>query len=153
MNYCPTCGNRAAEGLSYCKNCGAKLTRPDKEDKPSGLRPESLIGAMTTVFVLGFICTIMLMGVMKVILGLPVDQVLHLALIPVLLILVLEGVFARMLFRSTKKIQRKSDKVLSDHATSELDPAQVRVLPEPLPSVTEHTTRAFEHKRVQDLHD
>jgi hypothetical protein len=153
MHYCSTCGTRVSESLSYCKSCGAKLARREKEDKPTGLRPEALIGAMTTVFVLGFICTIILMGVMKVILGLPVDQVLHLALVPVLMIAILEGIFARMLFRSTKKTQPTSEKALNDHATSELNPGQVRVLPEPLPSVTEHTTRAFESKRVQDLHD
>jgi hypothetical protein len=31
-----------------------------------------------------------------------------------------------------------------DTATKELYAAQARVLPEPVPSVTEHTTRAFE---------
>jgi hypothetical protein len=29
-------------------------------------------------------------------------------------------------------------------ATKELDAAQARALPEPVPSVTEHTTRSFE---------
>ena len=34
--------------------------------------------------------------------------------------------------------------LLKGQATRELDAAQARVLPEPVPSVTEHTTRAFE---------
>jgi hypothetical protein len=33
--------------------------------------------------------------------------------------------------------------------TKELDAAQVRVLPEPMPSVTEHTTRTFEPSFIE----
>lgn len=30
--FCPSCGSEAAEGLSYCKRCGAKLGAAQKDD-------------------------------------------------------------------------------------------------------------------------
>ncbi|HUS09105.1 MAG TPA: hypothetical protein VMZ30_01475, partial [Pyrinomonadaceae bacterium] len=86
-----------------------------------------------------------LMGVMKTVLDLPVERVLGFALVPLLIMLLLEGVFIRLLWRRTQGTKETSDRALSKgQATKELDAAQARVLPEPMSSVTEHTTRAFE---------
>lgn len=90
------------------------------------------------------------MGVMKSVLGLPVERVLGLSLIPFLLMLLLEGVLIRLLFRRNKEARVTIETRLSkDHATNELDAAQPRALAEPLPSVTEHTTRAFDPIHVE----
>jgi hypothetical protein len=70
--------------------------------------------------------------------------VLIFTLLPFLLMLVLEGVFMRLLLPRNRGTE-ESDKVLSkQQSTNELDAAQTRVLPEGMPSVTEHTTRAFD---------
>jgi hypothetical protein len=58
--------------------------------------------------------------------------------------LLVEGVFTwQLLIR--KRGAATGDTALSNaQTTKELDAAQARVLPEPMPSVTEHTTRTFE---------
>jgi hypothetical protein len=54
-------------------------------------------------------------------------------------------VFLRLLFRRKRGAEKAGDTVqLKGQATKELDAAQARVLPEPVSSVTEHTTRALE---------
>ncbi len=142
--YCSTCGVAVAQGLSYCNYCGAKLDRDDRVGNSSELT-ESLIPAMAAVFVLGMISIIVLMGVMKVVLGVSVATILAFTLLPFLLMLVLEGVFIRLLFRRPRGAETAGETVLlKGQATNELDAAQPRVLPEARPSVTEHTTRAFD---------
>ena len=143
--YCSSCGVIVTQGLSYCKNCGAKLTRDDNTNQSSGVKPDLLVTAMVATFIFGLLLITFLMGVMKSVLGLPVDRVLHLALIPFLVMLLIEGVMIRLLFRRNREGQATIDTRLSkEHATNELDAAHPRALPEPLPSVTEHTTRAFD---------
>lgn len=143
--YCSTCGVAVAQGLTYCNYCGAKLNRSDSVGNSSEVSPETLTQLMVMVFVLGMIGIIVLMGVMKVVLGLPVAQVLGFSLIPFLLMLVLEGIFIKLLFRRPRGTEIASETVLlKGQATKELDAAQAPVLPEAKPSVTEHTTRAFD---------
>jgi hypothetical protein len=144
--YCSSCGGVVTQGLSYCKYCGAKSGGVKGDDfiESSQPRPESLVFAMMAIFVFGLGAIAALMGVMKVILGLPVERVLAFTLIPFLLMLVLEGVFIRLLMRRKHGTQEAGDTVLSrGQATNELDAAHARALPQPVPSVTEHTTRAF----------
>jgi hypothetical protein len=66
--------------------------------------------------------------------------------------LLLEGVLLRLLFGRRRGAEAAGDTALSKgQATKELDTAQARSLPEPVPSVTEHTTRTFEpiyHERT-----
>lgn len=141
--YCSTCGVAVAQGLSYCNYCGAKLNQG--ESKSSEVRPEYLIFATMATFVFGMAVITALMGVMKVILGLPVERVLAFASLPFLVLLLLEGVFIRLLLRRTRtKDTGGETTLLKGQATKELDAAQPRVLPEAKASVTEHTTRAFD---------
>jgi hypothetical protein len=143
--YCSACGVAVAQGLSYCNYCGAKLSGAgDNGPKSSEVRPESLLFAMMAVFIFGLAAITVLMGVMKTVLDLPVERVLGFALFPFLVMLLLEGVFIRLLMRRKHGAEEAGDTVLlKGQATKELDAAQARALPEPVPSVTEHTTRAF----------
>jgi hypothetical protein len=60
------------------------------------------------------------------------------------LMFVLEGVFMGLLLRGQRRAG-ESDKLLSKQpVTNELEAAHGRALPEGMPSVTEHTTRAFD---------
>ena len=71
--------------------------------------------------------------------------ILAFALLCFLIMLSLEGVFLRLLFRRRRRTDEGSGNVqLKGHATKELDSAHARAIPEPVPSVTEHTTRAFD---------
>ena len=77
--------------------------------------------------------------------GFDVAQILALTLLSFLLMLLLEGVFIWQLSRRKRGAEETGDAELSQkQATKELDVAQVRAMQELVPSVTEHTTRAFE---------
>ncbi len=100
---------------------------------------------MVMVFVFGLGVITILMGVMKTVLDLPVERVLGFTVLPFVMMLLLEGVFIRLLLRRKRGAQEAEDTVLlKRQATKELDAAQARGLPEHVPSVTEHTTRAFD---------
>ena len=145
--YCLSCGVAVAQGLSYCNYCGAKLVGA-KGDSAAGspeVRPELLVSAMAGVFILGLAAITVLMGVMKNVLDLPADRILAFTLVPFLIMLMLEGVFLRLLFRRKRGAEQTSSDVrLKGQATKELDATQARALPEPVPSVTEHTTRVLD---------
>jgi hypothetical protein len=100
---------------------------------------------MSGLFIFGLVAIILMMGMMKVVLGLTVETVLVIALVPFLLLLLLEGVFMRLLLRGRRNPDQADDAVrFTGHATKELDAAHARSLPDPASSVTEHTTRTFD---------
>ena len=138
--YCSTCGVALAQGLSYCNYCGAKLG--GKADSAE-LRPESLLGTIAALFIFGLAVITVLMGVMKSVLGLPVERILAFSLLPFIVLLILEGIFLRLLLSGKKRLRHTSAS-LKSQVTNELDAAHARALPEPVPSVTEQTTRAFD---------
>ena len=146
--YCPTCGVAVTQGLSYCNYCGAKLNRDDDGDGKS-LEARYLVFAMMATFFFGLVAITMLMGVMKVILGLTVETVLVFTTLPFLLMLFMEAVFIRLLLRR-KHDASEENVLLKGQATKELDAARMPALSEGRPlteqraSVTEHTTRAFD---------
>jgi hypothetical protein len=145
--YCSSCGVAVTPGLSYCNYCGEKLSgaKSDSIIKSPEVKPETLVGAMVFAFVFGLGAITVLMGVMKAVLHLEVGVILAFALVSFLIMLSLEGVFIRLLLRRKRGAEEAGDNVLlKGQATRELDAAQERMLPEPMPSVTEHTTRAFD---------
>ena len=145
--YCSTCGVAVTEGLSYCNYCGAKLSgaKGDNPIEPAAVKPETLVAAMVFVFVFGLVAITLLTGVMKGVLNLDVGQILPFTLLSFLIMLSIEGVCLRLLLRRKRDPEEPGDTVrLKGQATKGLDAAQARALPDPVPSVTEHTTRAFE---------
>ena len=144
--YCSSCGVAVAQGLSYCNYCGGKLNGVNGDNliNSQEVRPEKLVEMMGAVFVCGLIGIIVLMGVMKAVLGFNEGLIIAFASFTFLIMLVLEAVFIRLLLRRKRTIEETGNTVsFKGQATKELDAAQARVLPEPIPSVTEHTTRAF----------
>ena len=145
--YCSSCGVAVAQGLVYCNYCGAKLNGVEGANliKSSEVKPELLVSAMVAVFVLGLAAIALLTGVMKSVLGLELGQILAFTSLSFLIMLLVEGVCIWLLFsrnRSAKEISVTS--AAKNQATKELNAPEVRVLTEPVLSVTEHTTRAFE---------
>lgn len=142
--YCSSCGVAVAQGLSYCNYCGAKLGGGESEDSSTELKPGLLVCAMVAVFVFGLVAISMLMGMMKAIMHVNEGAILGFAVLCFLIMLSLEGVFVRLLFRRKRGTQEAGDSLLfKGQSTKELDAAQVGILREPVPSVTENTTRAF----------
>jgi hypothetical protein len=145
--YCSSCGVAVTAGLSYCNYCGEKLSRAKSDSiiKSPEVKPETLVAAMVFTFVFGLGAITVLMGVMKAVLHLDLGLILFFTLLTFLIMLSLEGVIIRLLLRRQRGAEEAGDTVLlKGQATRELDAAQARVLPEPMPSVTEHTTRAFD---------
>jgi hypothetical protein len=142
--YCSSCGVAVGQGLSYCNYCGEKLSGAgNNEPESPEVRPELLVCAMAGVFILGLAAITVLMGVMKTVLGLPVERILGFTVVPFLIMFVLEGVFLRLLFRRKRGVEETRYTTRSkEQVTNQLDAAHARELPEPA-SVTEHTTRAF----------
>lgn len=145
--YCSSCGVAVTTGLSYCNFCGEKLSgaKSDRIIKSPEVKPETLVGAMVFAFVFGLGAITALVGVMKAVLHLEVGLILAFTLLSFLIMLSLEGVFILLLLRRKRHAEEAGNTViLKGQATRELDAAQARVLSEPMPSVTEHTTRAFD---------
>lgn len=144
--YCSTCGVAVAQGLSYCNYCGAKVgEKGDKVSKSSEVRPEFLVSAMIGLFIFGVFVITILMGMMKSVLGLPVERVLGFATLPFLLMLLLEGVCLRLLLRRKRDTEATSaHALLNEQTTKELDRADERLLGEPASSVIDHTTRTLD---------
>ena len=142
--YCSTCGVAVVHGLVFCNYCGAKLN-PGETSAKSDVKSGSLIGGMVFVFVFGIVAITMLLGMMKAVLRVSDGLIVAFALLSFLTMLVIEGVFIRLLLRRTGgREQASEDLIMKGQATRELDASQVRVLPEPLSSVTEQTTRTFD---------
>jgi membrane protein implicated in regulation of membrane protease activity len=100
---------------------------------------------MVGVFIFGLAVITIMMGVMKTVLDLQAGQILGFAVVPFLIMIVLEAVFLRLLFGRRRRTEKAGESVeLKGEATKELDAGQARALPEPVSSVTEHTTRAFD---------
>jgi len=110
---------------------------------------------MVSVFVVGLGAIIGLMAVMKEVLNFHEGLIIFFTLLSFLLMLAVEGVFIWLVLGKPKLVhhyesrQRGAQEVgeterLKEQAAKELGAAPARVLPEPVPSVTEHTTHAFE---------
>jgi len=143
--YCSSCGAAVAQGLRYCNRCGEKLNgaKEDGLNKPSESLPDSLIWAIVAVFIVGLGTTIGLMAMMKELLNFSNRLIIAFAALSFLLMFVLEGVFIWLLLRR-KREEREVVENVKEQKTKELDAAQARALPEPVPSIIEDTTRSFE---------
>ena len=144
--YCSSCGAAVTRGLSYCNHCGAKLGGEQGDGRALELKAEStIISAMVGLFILGLLAIAVLLGVMKAVLGFDVPLLIVAALLSFLIMLLVEGVLVWRLPRRKRGAEGPGGEVLSrGPETQELDAARARVLPEPVPSVTEEATRTLE---------
>ncbi|HEV7475764.1 MAG TPA: hypothetical protein VGN90_17040 [Pyrinomonadaceae bacterium] len=143
--YCSTCGVAVTQGLSYCNYCGAKLGGAgDDGGESSEVKPGLLVCAMVGLFIFGLVAIAMLLGMMKAILNFNTGTMLFFSLLSFLILISLEGLFVRLLLSRRRGPEQAGNTLqLKGQATKELDAAPARVLPEPVSSVTEHTTRTF----------
>ncbi len=145
--YCSSCGVAIAQGLSYCNYCGAKLSgaKGDNVIKSSGVKPELLVSAMVGLFIPGLMAIGVLIGVMKQVAGFDLPFLLAVTMFSFVLMLVVEGVIIWLLLNGKRSVKEVGDaEPPKEQKTKELGEAQARALPEPVATVTEHTTRAFE---------
>ncbi len=145
--YCSSCGVAVAQGLSYCNHCGTKLGGAEGESvvKSRGVKPELLVSAMVGLFIFGLIAIAVLVGMLKAVAGFDFPFLLIAVMLCFLLMFVVEGVLIGLLLKGRRGAKGAGDTArLKEQTTKELGEAQARSLTEPVPSVTEHTTRSFE---------
>lgn len=145
--YCSSCGVAVSQGLPYCNYCGAKLSQDG--DKPPETKSSGLVGGLITMmvatFVMGLFVITIFMGVMKTVIHLDTGPMLAFTMLSFLIMLLLEGIFIRLLFRPLKQRDTEPRNTFQNNraSTKELA-AESRQPMEPVSSVTEHTTRAFD---------
>ena len=146
--YCSTCGGAVSRALTYCNHCGAKLMgKSDKEaPRQPADYPESLIWAIVGSLLGGIGLVIGLMAVMKEVVHFNMEWITGFTILSFLLICAVEIVLISQLLRYQARRQGKADPklLIPEPTTKELEPAQPLALPDPILSVTEHTTRAFD---------
>jgi hypothetical protein len=146
--YCSSCGGAVTQALSYCNHCGARLKAEKGDDlvKTTELRTNGMImSAMVGLFILSLPAISLLIVVMKDGLGLNRGEILPFVIMSFIIMLSLEGVlFWQLLFRKRGTEGSGDTERVKGQTTKELDEAKARLLPEPVLSVTEHTTRSLD---------
>ena len=147
--YCHTCGARLAQALSYCNHCGANLSTLKVQDQvgTAGTAIDTLLWVIvgTTITLLG-----MALGALVLMKNGAINERLGMAfvILTFVTLVLLEGVLVwRLLHLNRGAEEIRTVPQLNDLSTEELDPLTARALDEPLEpvsSVTEQTTRAFE---------
>jgi hypothetical protein len=146
--YCSGCGTPIAGGLSFCNRCGTSL----KERGESKIGP--ITAFLTAIIVLGIVgLGIMLGGALSLKDGahLSDDMVGVFMLLTFLLVGTVEVFLCRQLSRLTSGSEKRKPLAapLQSATSNELRAAQPRSLHEPLPSVTENTTRTLQYSRSE----
>jgi hypothetical protein len=144
--YCSACGTPMAPGLSFCNRCGMSL----KEPSNSKTDPVGAYLAAITIVGLGGL-GLMLGGAM----ALKNGGQFHEELIGIFMfmIFVIVGIVELSLCRQLSRFNRTSEKKqphtpqLQAGMPAEIRGPQLRTLGEPVPSVTENTTRTLEYSR------
>jgi hypothetical protein len=144
--YCPTCGNEITVELKYCNRCGANLALP-----PSSLPVVTTTSVSLTgpTIVIGLTITFGL-GIIFSSIARLAEMNVHPAFLTWMLLFGMATLFgcSAMLIRFWSKmvgVQRQS-KAPAQSTRPAFERAAPQQLPprfEPVPSVTEHTTRTF----------
>jgi predicted nucleic acid-binding Zn ribbon protein len=150
--YCAACGGPVAPGLKFCNRCGSSLGKERDESSHAGI----ITALITGIVIVGMGgLGIMLAGALnlKTYGQLGNDVVAMFMFFTFLIIITVEMFLLRQLSRVLGGASRKNQQVDQPQplfqpapaSTNELRAASVRTLPEPIPSVTENTTRTLEH--------
>jgi hypothetical protein len=151
--YCPSCGKKVNPDLSYCNQCGARIGAGNEPD-PNALSESSfnlLVGSLLTIPIVGIGLILGLMVVMKRELGFRDEVVMSVVFLSFLLLLAAEAGFIWLMLSRTKRRKAKTGKNETSEPAQLNEPvvkslAEPRPLgfSEPVPSVTDHTTRTLD---------
>jgi predicted nucleic acid-binding Zn ribbon protein len=141
--YCSACGTPVTAGLSYCNRCGMNLKERDERRQTGAIT--AFLAAITLIGTIGM--GIMLGGTLSLTTEAHLKEELvgFFMLFTFLIIAITEILLVRQLSRLTGANRAKT--IDTPAMPSEFRPPQPRTLAEPLPSVTENTTRTLEYSR------
>jgi hypothetical protein len=145
--YCAACGTPLTPGLSYCNRCGASLKERSKSKSntiPAFLTAITLIAIAGLGIMLGGALTLRKDGDMP-------NEIVGFFMLFTFIIVVLTEV---LLVRQLSRLTGHAERTVTTPAPSFVASPEAHALPpiapgEPIPSVTEHTTRTLEYSRNQ----
>jgi hypothetical protein len=142
--YCATCGTQLVQGLSYCNRCGSNL-KERTETNTAAI--SAFLTAITVIAIVGL--GIMIGGplVLRKEAGLSQELLAIFMLFDFLIIGVTEFMLVKNLSKLLAAPKEKQPRFLQPPVQSELRLPQASTLGEPVPSVTENTTRTLEYAR------
>jgi predicted nucleic acid-binding Zn ribbon protein len=146
--YCAACGTPLAPGLSFCNRCGMSL-KERSEGKKDWVN--SYLTAIAIIGIFGLI--VMLGGAIALRNGAQLGE--EVVGIFMLMTFAIVGVVELSLCRQLSRLNRAAEK--RESVVTPLQPGMVngvsgpqpRALAEPVPSVTENTTRTLEYSRKE----
>ena len=145
--YCPSCGAEAALELNYCNRCGANMASalvPLQQVIPVSLtKPAIAIGLTMALLTLGGF-GVLIEGAIKLaqVLKDP-DPIVPMIIVGMATIMVSDIMLIRLLSRIIRSSLDTRPIALLPKPTGKEVPRQLSPRLEPVPSVTEHTTRTF----------
>jgi hypothetical protein len=142
--FCSNCGTPRAQGLSYCNRCGTDLRERKESSNTAAIT--AMLTAITTLGLVGL--AIMLMGAVILRRKANLDQ--ELIGVFMMFVFLIVSVTEFMLVRNLSKLtsSNESNKYLPPPTpTNELRLPAAGSLGEPIPSVTENTTRTLDYVR------
>lgn len=145
--YCAACGTPLTPGLSYCNRCGASLK--ERTESKSNAIP-AFLTAITLIAIVGL--GIMLGGALT--LKRDADMAQEIVGFFMLFTFIIVVVTEVLLVRQLSRLTGNAEHTVPTPAPSVFASAEARALParapgEPIPSVTENTTRTLEYLRNQ----
>ncbi|HKB68036.1 MAG TPA: hypothetical protein VKC61_19405 [Pyrinomonadaceae bacterium] len=149
--YCAACGTPLAPGLSYCNRCGMSL-----KERSSDAKPVPVAAYLTAITIIGIVgLSLMLGGAI----ALKNGGDFHEELIGFFMVMTfaIVGVVELSLCRQLSRLNRSAEKretappLLQAGMPNEIRGQQPRALGEPLPSVTENTTRTLQYSRDEPV--
>jgi len=142
--YCANCGTPVTQGLSYCNRCGVSL-RERSEPKTGAIT--AFLTAITLIGVIGL--GIMLGGalVLRKEAGLGQELVGFFMLFTFLIVSITEFMLVRNLSKLSSSNEQPRHLPAPPQMPYEMRLPQANPLGEPVPSVTENTTRTLEYAR------
>lgn len=141
--YCANCGTQLVQGLSYCNRCGFNLRERTEQNN------RSLYAFLIAITLIGVTGMGILIGgavTLKTEAGLSSDLVGVFMLFTFLIVSVIEVMLFRNLSRLTSSKEKQMPS-LPPPVHQDLRLPQHSTLGEPVPSVTENTTRTLEYER------
>ena len=148
--YCANCGMQLVQGLSYCNRCGFSLRERTESHNAPIAQITAFLTAMVVLGVIGL--GIMLGGALALRTEAGLSQ--QLIAIFMLFTFLLVSTTEFMLFRNLSKLmsakERQEHRSLAPPMHQDLRLPQASHLGEPVPSVTENTTRTLEYARASN---
>ena len=145
--YCPSCGAEAALELNYCNRCGANLASaivPSQSVIPVSLtKPAIAIGLTATLLTLGGF-SVLIEGAIQLARFFPQgDPIIAMMVLGMTTIMVSDILLIRLLSRIIRSSLEVRPTVQLPKRQDREVPRQLNPRLDPVPSVTEHTTRTF----------